>query len=176
MAQTMYKPNFLPKERYHELSRWLSQLELFPGKNKKGNNIDRMQKWFHLQEEYFNPYWKQEFNRWKGHSFPPVLFNILSQVNAELGTDMDSCLVNYYRDGNAFIPKHIDSRVSFGDHPTIVNISVGASRTLRVAETDYALENNSMFVMSGPTTEHQLLRDESCTEPRWSLTFRKKII
>ena len=39
MAQTMYKPNFLSEERLSELSSWLSQLELFPGKNKKGNNI-----------------------------------------------------------------------------------------------------------------------------------------
>ena len=175
MAQIRYKPNFLSEDRYNELHSWLSQLELYPGKNKKGNDIDRMQKWFHINEEYFNPYWKQEFDRWKGHSFPPVLFKILSLVNEELGTNMDSCLVNYYRNGEAFIPKHIDSIISFGDHPIIVNVSIGATRTFRVADTDYELEDNSIFVMSGPTTEHQLLRDESCKEPRWSLTFRKKI-
>jgi len=175
MAETVYIPDFLPKEQYQKLYDWLHQVELYPGKNKKGNDIDRMQKWFHLEEEYFNPYWKKEFDRWKGHSFPPILLDILSLVNTKLGTDMDSCLVNYYHNGESFIPKHIDSVVSFGEHPTIVNISVGAKRILRVGETDHYLENNSMFVMSGPTTEHQLLRDETCHDPRWSLTFRKKL-
>ena len=173
--ETLFIENFLNDSEFQILKTWLYDLELFSGTTKKGNNIDRKQKWFHITGGKFNSKWAQDFDRWKGYTFPSVLKKILDQVNGKLESDFNSCLVNYYEDGRNFIPKHVDSISSFGLNPIIANLSVGATRKLKVKDHIYSLQNNSLFVMSGPSTEHELLKDPYCVHPRWSLTFRKKI-
>ena len=174
-TEIQYTCDFLPHELYLKLNSWLLSLELFSGTNKKGNTIHRTQKWFHVDGERFDTSWNQHFDRWKGHEFPDILKEILDYVNLNLGIDTNSCLINYYENGEKFIPKHTDSMVSFGPNPTIVNISIGATRVIRVANQDYSLHSNGLFIMSGPSVEHELLKDLDCTQPRWSLTFRKKL-
>ena len=61
--------------------------------------------------------------------------------------DTNSCLINYYENGKDFIPRHIDSIVSFGPTPIIINLSIGATRVLRVNEKDFSLHNNSLFII-----------------------------
>ena len=175
MAEIQYICDFLPQDLYLKLSSWLLSLDLFSGTNKKGNIINRTQKWFHIDGERFDTTWNQYFDRWKGHTFPNILKEILDYINLNLGIDANSCLVNYYENGEQFIPRHIDSMVSFGPTPTIVNLSIGATRVIRVVKKDYSLNDNSIFIMSGHSTEHELLKDLECTQPRWSLTFRKKL-
>jgi alkylated DNA repair dioxygenase AlkB len=175
MAQTQYISNFLPNNLYLKLKYWLLNLELYSGTTRKGNKIHRKQKWFHIDNKRFDESWKQHFDRWKAHEFPDILKEILYYVNSKLKMDTNSCLINYYENGNDFIPKHIDSIFSFGPTPTIVNLSFGATRVLRVAKKNYSLYNNSIFIMTGPSVEHELLQDLECNKPRWSLTFRKKL-
>lgn len=175
MTKTQYLCDFLPHDLYLKLSSWLLSLELFSGTTQKGHNIHRTQKWFHINGERFNTTWKQYFDRWKGHTFPDILKEILDYINSNLGIDTNSCLINYYENGKKFIPKHIDSMDSFGPTPTIVNLSIGATRIIRVDNQDYSLDDNSLFIMTGSSVEHELLKDLECTQPRWSLTFRKKL-
>jgi alkylated DNA repair dioxygenase AlkB len=175
MSNTKIINDFLPQNLYLKLNSWLLNLDLFSGITRKGNNIHRKQKWFHIDGERFDTSWKQHFDRWKGHKFPDILKEILDYVNSNLKIDTNSCLINYYENGNDFIPIHIDSITSFGPTPTIINISIGATRVIRVDKQDYYLYNNSLFVMTGPSVEHELLKDLKCNQPRWSLTFRKKL-
>jgi len=175
MTKIQYIDDFLPYDLNRKLSYWLQSLELFSGTTRKGNNVHRTQKWFHVDGERFNTSWKQHFDRWKGHKFPDILKEILDYVNLNLKMDTNSCLINYYENGKDFIPRHIDSIVSFGPTPIIINLSIGATRVLRVNEKDFSLHNNSLFIMSGQSVEHELLKDLQCTQPRWSLTFRKKL-
>ena len=175
MAKTQYISDFLSNDLYLKLNSWLLSLELFSGTTRKGKNIHRTQKWFHIDGDRFDTTWKQHFDRWKGHKFPDTLKEILDYINLNLEIDTNSCLINYYENGENFIPKHMDSMASFGSTPTIVNLSIGATRILRVAKQDYNLHNNSLFIMTGSSTEHELLKDLECTQPRWSLTFRKKL-
>ena len=175
MVETHYIEDFLPIDLYLQLVSWLSTQELFSGFTKKGLLIDRTQKWFHIKGECFNDKWSNEFDRWKGHKFPDTLLQIINYINKTLTTDTNSCLVNYYETGEKFIPRHIDSVTSFGAEPTIINLSIGATRILRVEETDYQLKDNGLFIMTGPSAEHELIKDPLCKESRWSLTFRKKI-
>jgi len=174
MTEIQYISDFLPNDLYLKLNYLLLNLELYSGTTRKGHKIHRTQKWFHIDGERFDTSWKQHFNRWKGHKFPDVLKEILDYINSNLKIDTNSCLINYYENGEDFIPRHIDSIVSFGPNPTIVNLSIGATRVIRVKK-DYSLHNNSLFIMNGPSVEHELLKDLECTQPRWSLTFRKKL-
>lgn len=171
MTTVEYTTNVLSKDLYDRTLEWLKKLSFYNGCTNKGIEIDRKQIWYHTSGKYFNHLWTDRYDRWVGNLFPVILFEIMN----ELGINCNSCLINYYVDGKSFIPKHIDSITSFGTEPIIVNLSIGASRTLKVDTKDYILENNSKFVMSGPSVPHELLKDPNCKSPRWSLTFRNHI-
>lgn len=183
MAQISVKHEVLSPDLRQQTIRWLHDLTYYNGKTKGGQDIDRDQVWFHRQGLYFNPLWTHRYPRWIGHRFPEILEDICRELELEL-TEFNSCLVNRYNNGQCFIPKHIDSIDSFGPTPTIINLSLGATRTLRVhahahdhvhahSYRDYKLDDNSLFIMSGPSTEHELLIEPECHTVRWSLTFRK---
>ena len=111
--------------------------------------------------------------------------------------NINSCLINKYRDGKDYIAPHRDSKLSFGDSPIIAILSLGQTRTLRFTKVednyknkalarkdknniiiDFELEDNSLFVMSGDSQtnySHQLLKDDSDKE-RYSMTFRNFIL
>lgn len=173
MTQISVKHQVLSYDLRQQTINWLKNLEFYNGKTKGGHDIDRDQVWFHRQKVYFNPKWEHRYPRWMAHSFPVILDKIVVELG--LDKEFNSCLVNRYCDGQCFIPKHIDSIDSFGPTPTIINLSLGATRVLRVQDHDYELNDNSVFIMSGPSVEHELLPDPDCHSIRWSLTFRKHI-
>jgi len=170
--------DFLPVTELQLLRQWLEQLELYSGTTRSGKKIDRDQKWFQESGHYFNPQWNEQYERWKAHAYPPLLLQIEQAVQQLLHpkVQLNSCLVNYYKDGMSFIPMHKDSSLSFGPAPTIVILSVGATRVMEVntgsGALRYELPDNSIFIMSGPSVDHSIVRDPDVTEPRWSLTFR----
>lgn len=169
-----YKKNALSSQLHSELQTWLLTQQYFNGLTRKGKPIDRKQIWFHRTGDYFNPKWNGRYSRWEGRLFPSILDRVLDELGQP---ELNSCLVNYYEDGQSFIPLHIDSVEMFGSEPTIVNLSIGATRTLHVINDDtktaYPLEDNSVLVMSGPSVPHEILRDDNCKTARWSLTFRQ---
>ena len=111
--------------------------------------------------------------------------------------NINSCLINKYRDGNDSIRAHRDTYLSFGEIPVIIGISVGDSRILRVRKLhnpgvfkslkverdtdetiDFVLENNSVFVMAGYSQiyfSHEVPKMEN-KGVRYSLTFREYLV
>lgn len=183
MSNTVeYHIDVLNADLHARLGTWLRAQNYHSGVTKKGQQIDRKQIWFHRDECYFNPLWNDCYDRWKANKFPPILWELI-HVLYESGVvgsldkgEINSCLVNYYQDGRSFIPSHIDNKDAFGLEPIIINLSFGATRTLRINNVDYPLEDNTVLVMSGPSVQHELLRDECCRDERWSLTFRKHLL
>ena len=111
--------------------------------------------------------------------------------------EANSLLINKYESGLNIISKHRDSEYMFGDNPTIAVLSVGATRTLRFTPItpasrsmkstaltlkeiiDIEVESNSLLIMAGTTQKyfcHELLKDESVEETRFSLTFRNHVL
>ena len=87
--------------------------------------------------------------------------------------DINSCLINKYRNGNDYIKPHRDTHLSFGRYPTVINLSIGGTRELyfrskNKAANNYSfnLESGSLFVMAGSSQEkftHEITKSESNT-------------
>ena len=102
-------------------------------------------------------------------------------VVAVLDQPFNSCLLNYYPDGNSGMGWHADNEPELGLDPTIAVISLGAERRFSLKDrktkerTDLHLPHGSLFVMKGTlqkTHLHALPKSKRITEPRISLTFR----
>jgi alkylated DNA repair dioxygenase AlkB len=186
------------------ITRYLNNIDDFKCNPKSSNTFKagRLQKWYQKYNKYFCPLWKLRHDWWESFDydsnllyFQNIIQNKLLQLNYNV--DINSCLINKYRDGNDYIAPHRDSKLSFGDNPIIAILSIGQKRTLRFTKVeknhrdkaltkkdksniviDYELEDNSLFVMSGDSQtcySHQLLKDNSDKE-RYSLTFRHFIL
>ena len=103
---------------------------------------------------------------------------------------INSCLVNKYSDENDFISPHQDTPLSFGKYPTIIGLSVGDSRTLklkRIVNSKTKPTNNhimielnhgSIFILAGSTNHyftHEIEKTKERKQTRYSLTFREYI-
>ena len=97
------------------------------------------------------------------------------------GTKFNSVLLNLYRDGNDTVGWHSDDEPVLGRNPTIVSVSLGATRRfdLRHKQTKetvkVALGSGSALVMAGRTQaawSHQVARTKKVMKPRINLTFR----
>lgn len=182
----LYVENFLESEDLLLLEKWLNLQNYFSGTSKTGNVISRKQIWFQENEKYFCKKWKNRYDRWFGHKYPTILSNIQDKVQKYIKSEindrsvLNSCLINLYETGNDKITAHRDSLDSFGEYPTIVNLSIGATRTLRVSNKkeciDFALRDNSLFIMSGASQKyyvHEILKDSCVNDIRYSMTFRE---
>jgi alkylated DNA repair dioxygenase AlkB len=163
----------------------------------QNKEISRKQLWFHNDNKYFCSIWDKRYDRWKSNEYFNELFNLQNKVqnilyNLELDynifstnnldfPNINSCLINYYKDGNDFIPPHRDTPLSFGDYPTIINVSFGETRNL-ILKNDkekftFELKSNSIFIMMGSSQKyytHEIEKSDTI-HPRYSLTFREHI-
>lgn len=114
-------------------------------------------------------------------AWPDVLMAMRKRLESHLNQPFNSLLVNYYRDGNDTMGWHSDDEIELGSQPTIVCISLGAERVLKLKEkssnkiTDLKLQSGSCLVMSGYSQrdyQHAVLKQTTLTHPRISLTFR----
>lgn len=185
----IYIPNFLREESALCVVNWLHTLQFISGTSKGGSVISRDQLWFQTTGEYFCKSWKHRYDRWTANQYPDILLNLQKDIQESLKTDpccqeldmtFNSCLINLYKTGLNKITPHRDSPESFGSHPTIVNLSLGATRVMRIKNKertlDFELENNSIFIMAGASQlyyMHEILEDFSISDERHSLTFRK---
>lgn len=135
------------------------------------------------------------------------LFISLQDMKRVAGNKIDisykfnSVLVNLYENGHERIQAHRDSIDSFGLYPTIVGLSIGETRTMRIRKIQYnqnnikskkpelreenkgismdiPLENNSLFIMMGSSQKHythEILREPKKINKRYSFTFRNWI-
>ena len=199
-----YQNNILSEFDIKLITKYLQHMDDFKCNPKCSDTsqFGKLQKWYQEDGKYFCPLWKIKHNWWESFSYDSNLSyfqNIIQNKLKDLKYDVNinSCLINKYRDGNDYIAPHRDSKLSFGDEPIIAVLSIGQPRTLRFTKVqnnyrdkaltrkdkeniifDYELENNSLFIMSGNSQtcySHQLLKDNSEKE-RYSLTFRNFIL
>jgi alkylated DNA repair dioxygenase AlkB len=113
--------------------------------------------------------------------WPDTLLAMRKRLEGHLNQPFNSLLVNYYRDGNDTMGWHSDDEIELGQQPTIVCISLGAERILKLKHkvsntvTDLKLKSGSCLVMSGDSQrdyQHAITKQTTLDHPRISLTFR----
>jgi alkylated DNA repair dioxygenase AlkB len=199
-----YIPNFLDYKTLKDVTTYLKKTNDWKsGTSHNGNNIKRQQKWYQMNSHYFCKEWTDRFDRWKSHDYDEVLFNLQNIVQKECNNyltditipNINSILINYYKDGQDEIAYHKDNQISFGEYPTICILSIGADRTLHFQRTisnklnrnfeqselncEYPLHNNSLFIMGGSAQKfwaHGIPTVNDLSNPRWSITFREYLV
>lgn len=106
----------------------------------------------------------------------------LKQIAKELtGVSFNSCLLNFYHNGDEGVAWHSDDEKSLGKNTAIASFSFGAERKFSFRHkksketTSVILENGSLLVMKDATQSnwlHCLPKSKKITLPRINLTFR----
>ena len=174
------------------------------------HQIRRLQRWHHHDNKVFCDKWKNNYDRWNPIPYDDWLLefeqyaqdtiqkyvgDIITKFKGN-ALQFNSVLINKYCDGNHFIHAHRDSEEIFGNNPTIVSISFGATRQFILQRVHYDsnnpfslkrnkdeshkdivfnLESGSVVIMAGSSQKyysHQVVRDENSHEARYNLTFR----
>jgi alkylated DNA repair dioxygenase AlkB len=165
----LYIPNFLDISMYNYVKKWLSDNytndNFKGGEGVIGKEVPRKQIWFQENGEYFCKNWKGRLDRWKSENYSDNLREIQNYIQSRIidlnlenilkssltddynpsyidfSPKLNSCLVNLYRDGNDSIHAHRDCVDSFGMYPTIIGLSVGVTRTMRITKIVYNEDN-----------------------------------
>jgi len=114
----------------------------------------------------------------------PELLLIKEQLEAIAQSEFNSCLLNFYHDGDDGMGWHSDDERELDPHTPIASVSFGAKRKFAFRHKkdkeiiSLFLENGSALIMHAPTQEfwhHALLKTKTVSEARINLTFRKII-
>lgn len=205
-AMFLYQKNVFPEEYASKIKTWLNNLQLKSGKCISGKEVPRLQLWFQESNKYFCEKWKYRYPRWESEPYPDILTKFQSNIIEAAQElikdhpefkfpDINSALINKYRDGNDSIRAHRDTPDSFGEYPLIVVYSTGTTRKMNIKKIIYDCENfaslrgdsdtsydktfdleeNSIFIMAGASQKyftHEILKDDS-KDTRFSITFRE---
>ena len=171
--------DFLDRETYDCMWKFVTELEYVQGHSNSGRPIDRDQVWFQEDGHYFCEAWKSRHERWIARPYCPELHDLQEYMQGQYPCtpNLNSCLVNRYKDGTQFIPPHRDSAQSFGEECAVYGLSLGATRTLRIQNPETGLwqsvelRDNTLLVMPGHWI-HEVPPDPDNTDVRYSLTFR----
>lgn len=113
------------------------------------------------------------------------LLSIKAQVEELAQSEFNSCLLNFYHDGDDGMGWHSDHEKELDANSPIVSLSLGAQRKFAFRHKEdkttipLYLENGSALIMHSPTQEfwqHALLKTKTVSTPRINLTFRKILI
>ena len=107
-------------------------------------------------------------------------------LELSLGLKLNSVLVNLYRTGDDRVGWHADNVVLFGENPSIVSVSLGATRKFELASCSskpvckhsFALDHGSVLVMKGDMQKHWVHRVPQANNVhshRYNLTFRNVV-
>ncbi|MGE8499123.1 MAG: alpha-ketoglutarate-dependent dioxygenase AlkB family protein [Pseudomonas sp.] len=112
----------------------------------------------------------------------PLLAEIRTRVQDEVGQPLNGVLLNYYRDGNDSMGWHSDDEAELGRNPLVASLNLGGTRRFDLRrkggsriEHSLSLEHGSLLVMGGPTQhywQHQVAKTRQPCAPRLNLTFR----
>eukprot|EP00775_Hariotina_reticulata_P006320 gene6320-6555_t len=112
----------------------------------------------------------------------PAVLEIKAAVEQLAEATFNSCLLNYYRDGNDHISWHSDDEPLYGAAPTIASVSLGAARDFVLRHKEHRehkivlnLQAGDVFIMAGTMQQHwqhSVPRRKKVLGPRISLTFR----
>ena len=163
------------------------------GTKADGSEIKRLQLWYDKYNRYFssNEWNNLKIDRWKSSVYDDFLLSCEQDVQHWADNNMtdapklniNSVLINKYRNGDDYIKRHRDSTV-FGDSPTILNLSIGGPRDIVFTENatnkniKVTLYSGSMLVMHGnsqSTNVHEIPRSKTQNNVRYSLTWREKL-
>ena len=112
------------------------------------------------------------------------LLLIKEQLEAMARCQFNSCLLNFYHDGDDGMGWHSDDEKELNPHSPIASLSLGARRKFafrhkKDKETiSLFLEGGSALLMHAPTQEywqHALLKTKTASDARINLTFRNII-
>lgn len=113
------------------------------------------------------------------------LLSIKAQVEELAQSEFNSCLLNFYHDGDDGMGWHSDNEKELDANSPIVSLSLGARRKFAFRHKEdkttipLYLEDGSALIMHSPTQEfwqHALLKTKTVSLPRINLTFRKILI
>ncbi len=113
------------------------------------------------------------------------LLSIKAQLEELAQSELNSCLLNFYHDGDDGMGWHSDNEKELDANSPIVSLSLGARRKFAFRHKEdkttvpLYLENGSALIMHSPTQEfwqHALLKTKTVSLPRINLTFRKILI
>ena len=109
------------------------------------------------------------------------LLEIKHIVENNESTKFNSCLLNFYHDGDDGMGWHSDNEKELKKNSVIASVSLGAERKFSFKHkknkenTDLILGNGSLLVMKEQIQTHwmhQLPKSKKISEPRINLTFR----
>ncbi len=60
----------------------------------------------------------------------PSIHTLMNRINQEYGFDLNSCLIQYYPNGNSGIRLHDDYELDMDERQPICVVSIGVSRTI----------------------------------------------
>ena len=113
---------------------------------------------------------------------PPALEQMRSALSARYAVDLDSCLVNLYRDGGDAVAWHGDTVRRIMPTPLVFTVSLGARRAFVLKRATggptvrtYRPGEGDLMVMGGRTQHewlHAVPRDPRSSGARMSVTFR----
>ena len=202
-----YIPNILSVQEYKILKEWLESKIFCPGICINDKKIPREQLWFHKNNKYFCSSWIYRYDRWESRNYDKLLIDIQKIIQKKVkqyfdkkinnGIDIpliNSCLINKYNNGEDSINAHRDCIDSFGLYPTIIGLSIGYERNIKIKKIkfnknnihslkpnqdtsdnlDIKLEDNSLFIMAGASQKYFTHEIPKCNSSgtRYSLTFR----
>jgi alkylated DNA repair dioxygenase AlkB len=114
----------------------------------------------------------------------PLLSGIRAKIEAFLNFPFNSVLVNLYRNGDDYVGWHSDNEPELGEQPFIASLTFGTERQFEFRHKKSS-ENGRILLRSGtlllmqPAFQHHWLHsipvDQSVTEGRVNLTFRKVV-
>lgn len=114
----------------------------------------------------------------------PILYKLKIQLEADLNTEFNSVLVNYYRDGSDHMSYHSDDEKELGPNPIIASLSFGGTRAFHLkhkfdkSKKTFILPitNGSLVVMRNELQHfwvHKIAKTTKSVGPRVNLTFRR---
>jgi len=117
-------------------------------------------------------------------AWTPDLILIKDRLEALSQCQFNSCLLNFYHDGDDGMGWHSDDEKELDPHAPIASLSLGAQRKFAFRhkkdkeKISLFLDDGSALIMYPPTQEfwhHALLKTKNTSEARINLTFRKII-
>ena len=114
--------------------------------------------------------------------FPAYVQELVDPLNARYGVELDSCLVNLYRDGSDAVAWHADTVRKVMRDPLVATVSLGARRSFLVRPAGggatvrrYKPGEGDLIVMGGSMQHdwhHTVPREKSASGARMSVTLR----
>jgi len=160
-----YIGNFINSDEISDIYNHLETMDKFQNNyNYNKELIIRKQKWFQKDGRYFCEKWGPRFPRWEAYPYTHKLSEFQDIVIDRLKTheleniginipDINSCLINMYNDGSNRIRHHRDTDKAFGLNPTIIGISLGATRVIEFNRVLYD-GSNAMLSKKDKKTQY----------------------